>query len=323
MPQSTTPPLLAPFEGQTPDCPAWFAHALAQAPQRTRHDVEGAHIETLAWGRIGQPGLLLLHGKMAHADWWRFIAPFFTPTHRVVALSFSGMGGSGWRDAYSVQTMADEAMAVASATGLFEGERRPVIVAHSFGGFASLLCAEQHGERLGGVVTVDMPLLSREQRIARDATRGTAIRGRFSQRPTRIYGTLTEALARFRFAPPQACENLFIAHHIARTSLRPVAADDAAGTGAGWTWCFDPRVAEIHPGDPVRSLQAAACPVATMWGAESALIDPEVAAYVASVARPDAPQIEIPAARHHVMVDQPLAFVTALRGLLAVWPPRH
>ena len=30
--------------------------------------------------------------------------------------------------------------------------------------------------------------------------------------------------------------------------------------------------------------------------------------------------IEIPAARHHLMVDQPLAFVAALRGLLAAWP---
>jgi len=29
--------------------------------------------------------------------------------------------------------------------------------------------------------------------------------------------------------------------------------------------------------------------------------------------------IEIPQARHHVMLDQPLAFVAALRALLADW----
>jgi hypothetical protein len=30
----------------------------------------------------------------------------------------------------------------------------------------------------------------------------------------------------------------------------------------------------------------------------------------------------IPDADHHLMVDQPLAFVAALRGLLAGWPSR-
>jgi pimeloyl-ACP methyl ester carboxylesterase len=33
------------------------------------------------------------------------------------------------------------------------------------------------------------------------------------------------------------------------------------------------------------------------------------------------PFIEIPEARHHVMLDQPLAFVAALRTLLQEW--RH
>ena len=32
-----------------------------------------------------------------------------------------------------------------------------------------------------------------------------------------------------------------------------------------------------------------------------------------------APVVEIPGAEHHVMVDQPLALVTALRTLLADW----
>jgi pimeloyl-ACP methyl ester carboxylesterase len=36
--------------------------------------------------------------------------------------------------------------------------------------------------------------------------------------------------------------------------------------------------------------------------------------------KPGAPYIEIPEADHHVMIDQPLAFVAALRALLAAWP---
>lgn len=316
MNDASVPALLAAFEGRRPASPAWFDIALAQAPERSRLEVAGTPIERLTWGERGRPGLLFLHGKMAHADWWSFIAPFFAAGHRVAALSFAGMGGSGWREHYSVESMADEAMAVAEAAGLFEGDTRPLVVAHSFGAFAALRCAERHGARFGGVVTVDMPLLSREQREAR---RHGAIRGVIAPRPTRVYPSLAAAIARFRFAPEQPCENLFIADHIARGSLKQVPLPDGEG-GLGWTWCFDPRVADIHPGRAIESARAAGCPLAICWGAESALVDPPVAAHVRSIVAHGTPQIEIPGAHHHVMVDQPLAFVAALRGLLAAWP---
>jgi hypothetical protein len=34
---------------------------------------------------------------------------------------------------------------------------------------------------------------------------------------------------------------------------------------------------------------------------------------------PDAPIVEVPEAQHHVMLDQPLGFVAALRMLLELW----
>ena len=137
-------------------------------------------------------------------------------------------------------------------------------------------------------------------------------------RPTRHYSSLAAALARFRFAPEQPCENLYIADHIARTSLKPVGPSD--GAAAAWTWRFDPKVAPVGPGNAAQALTEAACPVAIGWGAESALVTPAVARYVCELAGPAAPRIEIPAARHHVMVDQPLALVSALRALLQTWP---
>jgi pimeloyl-ACP methyl ester carboxylesterase len=310
---SAVGPPLAALEGRVPPAPRWFSGALAVQPERRRHDVQGARIETLAWGERGRPGLLLLHGKMAHALWWSFIAPFFAASHRVVTLSFGGMGGSDWRANYSAQTMADEAMAVAAGEGLFDGDARPLVVGHSFGGFVALICAHQHGARLGGVFTLDMPLMSRQQREARTRP---SLRG-FTSRPTRLYPSLAGALARFRFAPEQSCDNLYIADHIARTSLKQVA--DDAGHPA-WTWRFDPKVAPVGPGDPATALQHAACPVAIGWGSDSALVTAPVAAYACELAGPHAPRIEIPAAQHHVMVDQPLALVSALRALLQVWP---
>jgi pimeloyl-ACP methyl ester carboxylesterase len=57
-----------------------------------------------------------------------------------------------------------------------------------------------------------------------------------------------------------------------------------------------------------------------MWGERSKLVTPETAAYMRRLAPAGTPTVVIPDADHHVMVDQPLAFVAALRGLLSVWP---
>ena len=52
-----------------------------------------------------------------------------------MALSFSGMGRSGRRQAYSVAQWADEALVAAEAGGLFESDQKPLFAGHSFGGF--------------------------------------------------------------------------------------------------------------------------------------------------------------------------------------------
>ena len=45
----------------------------------------------------------------------------------------------------------------------------------------------------------------------------------------------------------------------------------------------------------------------------------DTAQYMSDLMGPLAPIIEIPDAQHHLMLDQPLAFVAALRALLASW----
>jgi pimeloyl-ACP methyl ester carboxylesterase len=48
---------------------------------------------------------------------------------------------------------------------------------------------------------------------------------------------------------------------------------------------------------------------------------PEIGSFMSSLLGRTAPVVEIPQAQHHVMLDQPLALVAALRALLADW--RH
>ena len=55
------------------------------------------------------------------------------------------------------------------------------------------------------------------------------------------------------------------------------------------------------------------------FGEKSALVSRETASYMSSLMGPRAPVVEVPEARHHVMLDQPLGFIAALRMLLNSW----
>lgn len=306
---------LAPFKGAKPPAPPWFTRAIAQEPERGFTQVKGAKIETLTWGERGKPGILFLHGNGAHADWWSFIAPFFANDHRVAAISWSGMGGSDWRKQYSLDVFAEEAMKSAEATGLFAAETKPVFVGHSFGGVPTIVCGALQGRKLRAAVIVDTPIWSPEERQARREKRGKLP----PARPAPIYPTLEAGIVRFRLAPAQPCENLYIADFIARMSLRKVAAQGE--NPAGFSWRFDPHLwREFQMGDITKLLTNIECPLGIMWGGRSKLMTPKLVEFVVSLALKGSPLLEIPEADHHVMIDQPLAFVAGLRGLLAGWP---
>ena len=221
------------------------------------------------------------------------------------------MGGSDWRATYSREMFQREAMAVAEATGLFDGGP-PILVGHSFGGRMAMSLALAHADRFMAAVVVDPPV------FAPDRPRPPG-RGDRAFKPHRVYPTFAAAMARFRFAPPQPCANLFIADHVARLGLREARPDE----GQGWTWRFDSFLwRDIEREDPAPILRALARPAALIRGGASRLMRAEDAAYMMSLLAPGSPYFEIAEADHHVMVDQPLAFVAGLEGLLAGWPKR-
>ena len=111
-----------------------------------------------------------------------------------------------------------------------------------------------------------------------------------------------------------------MADFIARRSLRRAPLED--GSGEGWTWKFDPMLwTNFRMGDLGDLLPAMKAPTALIWGERSNLMTDEVVDYMLGRMPADVKTMVVPDADHHVMVDQPLAFVAALRGLLAGWSP--
>ena len=306
---------LAPFKGKPPPAPDWFNKAIAMEPERFTVEVKGAQIECLAWGEKGKQGLVFVHGASAHADWWSFIAPFFAADgFRVAALSLSGMGGSDWREAYDFHTFCDEVDACAKAAGLFESGQPPVYIGHSFGGAVVYVAALAYPERMRATIMVDSGFGGPPKESSQEAAKRDVMPPR---RPMgRVYPTLPEALARFRFLPSQAPGNLYIADFIARRSLKTAPLPD--GSGEGWTWRFDPDLFPRLDRSHFRELAGKTPGTALhIYGERSKVIErhggpPRLLENVVK-------SVAIPEAEHHIMVDQPLALVAAIRSALGAW----
>ncbi|MFA9430610.1 alpha/beta fold hydrolase [Egicoccus sp. AB-alg2] len=298
--------------------PAWFSAAMADAPEAHHTTVEGARIAYLAWGRVGAPVLALVHGGAAHARWWAHLGPLLAEEHRVVAVDLSGHGDSDHRPRYRAEQWAREVMAVCAQER--HGGGPPVVVGHSMGGFVTIVAAARHGEELAGAIVLDSPV-RRADPESEEARR----RGRNMFRQPKAYPDLATGMAHFHLVPPQPTTNGWLVAEVARHSLR-------RWEDGSWRWKFDPRVfvertGPSRPSEYAADLSRAACRLAIVSGARSAIVDDDVIAQMRALvagspaAAAGVPFVRVPEAHHHLLLDQPLATVTALRAVLAAWWP--
>ncbi|MEC7288823.1 MAG: alpha/beta hydrolase [Pseudomonadota bacterium] len=300
--------LLARYRGAKPEAPAWFETAVNTPYSEHFADVDGVRIRYQRWGDRSKPSLMLCHGNGAHAHWYDFIGPAMAAEYHVIAMTFSGMGDSDWRDSYDMDKFSAEQIAVCEHAGLFDDGRKPVIVAHSFGGFITMNMASRHSQKFAGVIIVDSPIRPPEDEWDGPPVRSTR---------NRVYANLEAGLARFRLAPPQPCENHYIVDYIGRHSLKQV--ENTAGQ-SGWTWKFDPGVFVKFDFDRTRSnlIDNITCKLSFMRGEDSVLVSDRIWDYMRGL-RDDLETVSIPGAQHHVMLDQPLAFVQAVKDQLRAW----
>jgi len=277
--------------------PEWFTQALS-APVAERVTVlDGVPVAYRMWGSSPNGrGIVLVHGGAAHSRWWDHIGPLLTVDRRVIAIDLSGHGDSGRRESYSFDGWAREILAVAADAGL----DAPTVIGHSMGGVVTLRLAALFGSRIEGAVVIDSPVRNPapEQHAAQD---------RRVFRELRVYPSREAAIARFRPVPDQPVLG-YIADHVAATSVRQA--------DGGWTWKWDPRVFVLEP--PRAPLTRLACRVA-LFRAEHGIMSAEMSEIMYDRLGRVAPLIEIPAAGHHIMLDQPIALAAALRTLLSDW----
>jgi pimeloyl-ACP methyl ester carboxylesterase len=288
--------------------PFWYQRALDTVSESGDVEVDGVSIHFETWGKVGDPGVVLVHGSNAHLEWWRFVAPLLADQFRVVALDSSGNGDSGWRERYSGEVLAREVWEVCQAAQLGP---RPFVVGHSFGGFVVLEVGHRHDEQLGGVVFMDFTTAPPEQYVEwglRAQREGVK-----PNRGTRVYDDRAQALGRFRYVPEQPLTHACVRDYIADKSLRPVE--------GGWTWKFDPALFDhLEMGIDQRDKFAAMkCRSAVILGEDSADEGAFFAGHMADITGGKLPIFKIPGTHHHLMFDDPVAVAVALKGVLTAW----
>jgi len=296
--------------------PAWLVNALKVPREEGWVDANGCQIHYFRWGDPSKPPLVLLHGFLAHARCFAFIAPFLAQDFHVVAYDFSGMGDSGARDDYPESVRVDELMAVAKHTQLFNGVQKPTIIAHSYGGRIGLEAVQQYPDAFAGIVICDLMII-RPEVLEANAEHFRRPGSQDSSKPNRVYPDFESAKKRFVLAPPQVVEVPALFDFMAYHSLKQVE--------GGWTWKFDTSVYNVGP-DGMKKwaktgqmLVSAPGKKAVVYGAESFLFSADSADYVRELGGTNFPIIEIPNARHHLMLDQPIACSCVLKTILASW----
>jgi len=261
--------------------------------------INGLRLHYLEWGDATSPRVILLHGGSAHAHWWDHFAASIADTYRVLALDLRGHGDSQHPDppAYQVDDYVRDLAGFIAALRV-DGVH---LVGHSLGAMIATAFGGQHPQQLRSLVIVDSQL--------RITPAGARYMVRLRNFPQPLYRDRQHAVERFRLLPTQTSADTKTLQGVAAHGIREL-------PDGRWTYKFDREaLAHNQPQDLTPVLRRLSCPILIMRGAHSTLLSPAALA-VLHAAAPDAEVMEIAAAHHHVMLDNPIEFARAVRAFL-------
>ena len=240
----------------------------------------------------------MIHGGAQTAHSWDEVAPELATDHHVLAIDQRGHGDSEW--ARDGRYRRDDF--VADIRAFLDDRRWPqaTLMGLSLGGLNSIAFTARHGDRVRGLVVVDVaPTVSRAG--------GEAIRSHVA---VRDFATFEEAVERaLAFNPRRTRANI-------EERLRHALRQTADGR---WTYKYDPSIggsgleADFERlWEAVRTIR---CPTLLVRGAESAVLAAETVDRFAAEL-PGSEIAVVAGAGHSVMGDNPASFLAAVKPFL-------
>lgn len=251
-------------------------------------------LHVVEWPSEARDALVMLHGGGAHAHWWDSVAPLFLSKFRVFALDLRGHGDSD----HTPSHYAPERLVADVAYVLEQLAPGADVVGASMGGQIALRAAAA-GVAMRRLVLVDVPPRAPANVVDRRSVFGTP----------KVYASREEALRRFRVVPSETRAPASTLAHIAQHSIRPL------GDGR-YGLKFDHRMFDAPAVEPPPDmLDHVRVPVLLLRGENSDILDTETA-YAMARRLVDCRLVTIPAAGHHIFLDNRDAFVEAVKGFL-------
>ena len=261
-------------------------------------EVGGLRLSFLEWGMSGRPALCFLHGGSAHAHWFDRVTPAFADRFHVIALDQRGHGESDWAKppAYATENFAADLLGVIDALGW----RRVALVGHSMGGHNAMSFTAWHPDRVSALVIVDSRPSIPVERLGRLRTRG-----RLTLRP---YPTLDAAVRSFRLLPRETVADPAFLAHLGQAGV--------VERNGQWVYRFDPASnGSRQPVDAWTLLDRITTPTLIVRGELSPNLPRDVVDKLRAAIR-GAAFAEVPGSYHHLVLDNPAAFVQAVDPFL-------
>jgi pimeloyl-ACP methyl ester carboxylesterase len=289
---------------------------LANNPVSQNYYSQRLRMHYVEWENEGAQPLLMIHGGMDHCRNWDWAARALNPHFNIIAPDLRGHGDSDWSPSGSYREL-DFVYDIEQLVRV-RGFKKVTIIAHSFGGFTSLLYAGLNPEFVDKLIVIEGLVKSKEdfeERMARPSHHRIKewmenIYQMSSRHPKR-YDSFEGALARMRTANTHLNEEQAI--HLTRHGLKQ-------NEDGSYSWKYDNYIRHPYRDceyiDLYSLWKRITCPILLMRGEDSWAADPETDGRVELFQ--NARVVNIPNAGHWLHHDQFARFIQEVEGFLNV-----
>lgn len=275
---------------------------MSNMPAAQNVQINGNALVLYEWGQKSNPVLICLHSHTNSAASWREFAEFASSKYHVFALDQRGHGNSEWaKDGYARDRFVED-LAEFVKINNFE---HITLVGCSMGGWHSILYTANNPGIVERIVMVDIAPEPSPERLQAPAADPAPM----------VFQTLEDGYQWLRSGNALASDIRL--HEEAKSRLKQ--------TDSGvWTWKadlngFDNPLPDMTSPALINrywsAIETIQCPIFEIRGKESGLVSDDTIEKMKKLGK-DVSSVDVSSAGHVVMVDQPEAFIEAIRAFV-------
>ena len=275
---------------------------MSQLPSQQSAFINGLNLAYYEWGNPGTPSLICLHSHTNSAASWREFAEYASSDYHVYAIDQRGHGNSEWAsDGYAREKFVQDLSEFIEQKKLADVS----LVGCSMGGWHSILYTHLNPKMVNKIVMVDIAPEPSQERLNAPPSPPTPM----------YFNEVDDVFNWLRSGNPFASD----ARLLEETKSRIKQTESGQ-----WTWKadlegFDNPLPDMTSESLIKgywnAIKSIECPIYEIRGAESGLVSDEVLTKMEKIGK-DVSSTDVERAGHVVMVDQPEAFIEAIKSFL-------